>query len=77
MPQTKQGKLTPKILANNLKARRKLLGITQKEAAIALGLPRTAITQIENGNRNISTLEIYKLSILYKCWVEDFFYAAN
>jgi DNA-binding XRE family transcriptional regulator len=67
MPQTKQGKLTPKILANNLKARRKLLGITQKEAAIALGLPRTAITQIEND----------KLSILYKCWVEDFFYAAN
>jgi transcriptional regulator with XRE-family HTH domain len=58
-------------LCHGLKAIRKKRKITQEAAANFLEIPRTALTQIENGNRAISTLEISKLAKLYDCTVEE------
>ena len=60
-----------KILAKKLRKIREDKGITQQQAADALGIPRTAMTQIENANRNISTLELSKLAELYHCTVGE------
>ena len=38
------------------------LGKTQDEVSKLLGIPRSSYTQIELGNRNISTIELIKLS---------------
>jgi transcriptional regulator with XRE-family HTH domain len=58
-------------LCHGLKTIRKKRKITQQAAADFLGIPRTALTQIENGNRAINTLEIAKLAKLYDCTVEE------
>ena len=44
---------------------REARGLSQLAVANALGLPRTAITQMEAGNRSVSTLELTKLAELY------------
>ncbi len=59
------------ILAKKLRKIREDKGITQQQAADALGIPRTAMTQIENANRNISTLELSNLAELYHCSVGE------
>ena len=53
-------------LGNRLKQARELSGISQQGAADAIGVPRTAITQMEAGNRSVSTLELTKLAELYR-----------
>lgn len=52
-------------LGRKLRKARELAGLSQQDAADALELPRTAITQMEGGNRSVSTLELTKLSGLY------------
>ena len=52
-------------LGRRLRVAREARGLSQQAAANALGLPRTAITQIEAGNRSVSTLELTKLAELY------------
>ena len=52
-------------LGLRLRAARRARGLRQEDAAKALGLPRTAVTQIESGNRSVSTLELTRLSKLY------------
>ncbi len=37
-------------------------GLTQEELARLVGLTRTAITQIEQGNRNVTALELHRIS---------------
>ena len=58
-----------------LSAARVARNLTQQSAADALGVPRTAITQIENGKRSVSTLELTKLARLYRrpvtCFIEE------
>jgi Zn-dependent peptidase ImmA (M78 family)/transcriptional regulator with XRE-family HTH domain len=61
------------ILGRRLKKAREDRYITQEAAAEALGIPRTAIVQIEAGNRSISTLELVHLCELYERPVVDFF----
>ena len=39
--------------------------ISQQKVADALGIPRTAVTNIEAGARNVSTLELTKLGALF------------
>ena len=46
-------------------------GLSQKAVADQLGIPRTAVTQIENGNRKLSTLELTKLARLYRCSIHE------
>ena len=62
-------------LAKRLQQARVNAGITQDEAAKALGVPRTAIVQMESGNRSVSTLELAQLATLYRVPVTYFFAA--
>lgn len=45
---------------------RKYLGFTQEEVADYLGVTRTALVEIEKGNRKIEALELKKLAQLFK-----------
>ena len=59
-------------LGRRLRSARAARGLSQQEVAQALGLARTAITQLEAGNRSVSTLELTGLSELYLRRVADF-----
>ena len=54
-------------LGNRLRKTRELCGLTQEAVAHKLELPRTALTNIENGNRKVSILELTKLAEIYNC----------
>jgi Zn-dependent peptidase ImmA (M78 family)/transcriptional regulator with XRE-family HTH domain len=60
-------------LGRRLREARELCGRSQQEAAEAIDVPRTAITQIEAGNRAVSTLELTRLARLYRVNVTHFF----
>lgn len=63
----------PQTLGRRLREARENCGLSQQVAADAIGVPRTAITQLEAGNRAVSTLELAQLAELYKRPVVDFF----
>ena len=65
--------IDPSTLAARLKEARAAAGLTQEQAADALGIPRTAVVQIESGNRAVSTLELDKLAQLYSRPIASFF----
>lgn len=52
-------------LARRLRQAREDAGINQQDAADAIGVHRTAITQMEAGKRSISTLELTRLATRY------------
>ncbi len=54
--------ITQEILAERVRIARLAADLTQDELAQALGLPRTAIVQLESGNRAISTLELARIA---------------
>lgn len=60
-------------LATRLQKSRKAASITQEQAAKSLGIARTAMVQIELGNRAVSSLELEKLARLYHQDIADFF----
>ena len=64
--------MDPGTLGRRLRTARAARGLSQQEVSQALGLARTAITQLEAGNRSVSTLELNALSELYLCRVTDF-----
>ncbi len=53
-------------LGGNLRAARTRRGLSQEDVADSLGLPRTSVTNIESGNREVSTLELTRLASLYR-----------
>lgn len=55
-----------KALGRRVREARELAGLSQQAAAETLGLPRTAVTQIEAGNRSVSTLELSQLAGLLR-----------
>lgn len=57
--------LTAETLGERLRAARGNVGLTQEEAAAKVGLPRTALVQIEAGNRAVTSMELYQLAKLY------------
>lgn len=59
-------------LARRLRAARKACRITQAKAAKALGVSRSAVSQIEAAQRGVSGLELYRLAQLYSRDVADF-----
>lgn len=63
----------PTNLGTRLREARENRELSQQAVGEALGLPRTAITQIESGNRAISTFELSRLADLYRRPVVDFF----
>lgn len=65
-PGGEESVMTSPELARRLREARQLASVSQQVAADHVGIPRTAITQIEAGNRLVSTLELSKLADLYR-----------
>ncbi len=61
------------LVGQRVKELRNKLGISQEELADLAGLDRTYITSVECGKRNISIVNIEKLSIALKVSLEEFF----
>lgn len=59
-------------LGKELQAARKQARLTQEDAASIIGVARTTITAIENGERKIKEGELIKLSRAYKRQLNDF-----
>jgi transcriptional regulator with XRE-family HTH domain len=53
-------------LGERLREARKYLGLKQEEVATYLKLPRTALTDIENGQRRVEAIELTRLARLYR-----------
>lgn len=60
-------------LGKRVKELRNKLGISQEELANLTGLDRTYITSVERGKRNISIVNIEKLSKALRVTLSDFF----
>ena len=58
-------------LSRRLRNARRARGLSQRAAAQAIGVPRTAITQIEAGNRGVSTVELTKFAVCYQSTPES------
>lgn len=61
------------LVGQRVKELRNKLGISQEELADLAGLDRTYITSVECGKRNISIVNIEKLSIALKVSLKEFF----
>lgn len=61
-------------LGQRLQEARNNCRISQQAAADVLGVPRSAISLIESGNRSVSTVELAQLAELYRLPVADFFF---
>ena len=53
-------------LGRRFRIAREARGLSQQAAADVIGVLRTAVTQMESGNRAVSTLELTKLAKLYR-----------
>ena len=53
-------------LGDRLREARKYLGLKQEEVAGYLKIPRTALTDIENGQRKVEAIELVRLARLYR-----------
>lgn len=60
------------LLAERLKQAREYLDLSQDEVAKAVGLPRTAISLIESGQRKVDAIELKRLAALYQRSVSYF-----
>jgi Zn-dependent peptidase ImmA (M78 family)/DNA-binding XRE family transcriptional regulator len=58
--------LTLTTLGARLRQARLNACLTQEDAAAAIKIPRTAVVQVEAGNRNITSIELFSLAKLYK-----------
>ncbi len=52
-------------LGGRLRDARKYLGLKQEDVAAHLKIPRTALSDIENGQRRVEVLELARLAKLY------------
>jgi len=64
-------------LGHRLQVARERRRLSQQAVANVLDLPRTAVTNMENGNRAVSTLELAKLAEVYRCSAASFFAASE
>lgn len=53
-------------LGRRLKELREYLGLPQQFVTAATGIPRSAVSEIERGNRKVDSLELRKLAKVYK-----------
>jgi transcriptional regulator with XRE-family HTH domain len=56
----------PRRLAERLREAREYLGLSQQFVAEQTGIPRVAVSAIENGKRKVEALELEALARLYK-----------
>ncbi|MBS0655344.1 MAG: ImmA/IrrE family metallo-endopeptidase [Verrucomicrobia bacterium] len=61
------------ILGKRLQKAREEAGLTQDAVERSLGLPKKSYTKIEAGLREVSTLELSRLAVLFHMSVADFF----
>lgn len=59
-------------LGERLRQARDYLGLSQDEVARHLGVPRTALSNIESGQRRVDALELKRLASLYRQSVSHF-----
>ena len=59
-------------LGGRLKDARKYLGLKQGEVAEYLKIPRTALTDIENGQRRVEVIELTRFAKLYRQPISHF-----
>jgi transcriptional regulator with XRE-family HTH domain len=55
-----------KRLGEKLRDARKYLGLKQEDVAMALRIPRTALVDIESGQRRVEAIELTRLAKLYR-----------
>jgi transcriptional regulator with XRE-family HTH domain len=55
-----------KRLGERLREARKYLGLKQEDVAAYLSIPRTALVDIESGQRRVEAIELTRLAKLYK-----------
>jgi len=53
-------------LGDRLREARKYIGLKQEEVANYLKIPRTALTDIESGQRRVEVIELARLAKLYR-----------
>ena len=58
-------------LSARLKEAREYRGFSQEEVARHLGVPRTAVSLMENGSRRVEALELRRLANLYQTTMEN------
>lgn len=58
-------------LGARLKEARTYRGFSQEEVAEFVGVSRSSISLIENGQRGIDTLELQKIAELYECSIDE------
>jgi Zn-dependent peptidase ImmA (M78 family)/DNA-binding XRE family transcriptional regulator len=63
--------VTQEELGERLANARQQSGLTQEQVATAIGIPRTAVTQVENGNRQVSSLELVRFGTLFGVDIRD------
>lgn len=54
------------VLGERLREARNYLGLKQDEVAIVVGIPRTALSDIEAGRRRVDAIELSRFARLYK-----------
>ena len=59
-------------LGEKLRGAREYLGLSQDEVARHLGIPRTALSNLESGQRGVDALELKRLADLYRQPVSHF-----
>lgn len=59
-------------LGERLRQAREYLNLSQDEVAKYLGVPRTALTNIESGQRRVDAIELKRLADLYRQSVSHF-----
>ncbi len=59
-------------LGARLRDARSYLGFKQEEVANALGIPRTALSDIESGQRKVEAIELQRLAKLYRQPISHF-----
>ncbi len=55
-----------KTLGSRLREAREYLGFSQEQVATHLGIARSALSNIESGQRKVDALELTKLAVLYR-----------
>lgn len=66
VPQVADSEAERRQLGERLREARKYLGLKQDEVAAYLKIPRTALSDIESGQRRVEALELTRLAKLYR-----------
>lgn len=54
-------------LGSRIRAQRKRIGLTQEELALVAGVDRSYFGAVERGERNITFMVLYRLSVALHC----------